>query len=291
MLWLFVQATINGTLNGGVYALIAVGITIIFGVMRIVNFASGAFFTLSMYLGYWGYLITGWNAYALIPFVMFTSAVCAFVTFRMAVAPVLHKSREATILTTVGLGFFLQNIVIILFGGAGLSIPSGISARSVFIGNYSIGYPRLFAFIAAMLMVIIIAIMIYKTVFGRAMRATSENAEVAEMLGINTRTVFMVSWVIGIVMTCIGGVMLTPIYHITAAVGAPFRTTPLIAVILGGLGDIRGAFICGIMLGIVEAIVASVVEANIGALGIFIVYLALFFFKPQGLFGKKERVG
>jgi branched-chain amino acid transport system permease protein len=274
-----------------VYALIAVGITVIFGVMRMINFASGAFFTLSMYLGYWGYLITGWNAYALIPFVMLTSAVCAVVTYKTAVAPVLNESRDATILTTVGLGFFLQNIVIIIFGGSGLSLPSTISAKSMILGEFTIGYPRLFAFIAAVIMVIIIAIMIHKTTFGRAMRATSENSEVAEMLGINTRNVFMAAWIIGIVMTCIGGIMLTPLYHITAAVGAPYRTTPLIAVVLGGLGDIRGAYLCGILLGVVEAIVASVVEANIGALGVFVVYLIIFFFKPQGLFGKKERVG
>jgi branched-chain amino acid transport system permease protein len=213
------------------------------------------------------------------------------ITYKLAVAPVLSKSKDATILTTVGLGFFLQNIVLIIFGGSGLTLPSNISSSSIIIGEFTIGYPRLYAFIAAVILVGLVAIMIHTTNLGRAMRATSENPEVAEMLGIKTTTIFMSAWVVGIIMTCIGGVMLTPIFYITSTAGAPFKTTPLIAVVLGGLGDIRGAYICGIMLGIVEAIVASVVEANIGVLGVFLVYLLIFFFKPQGLFGKKERVG
>ena len=100
-----------------------------------------------------------------------------------------------------------------------------------------------------------------------------------------------IAWIIGIVMTSIGGLMPTPIYYVNNTVGAPFRTVSLMAVVLGGLGDIRGAFICGLLLGVVESVLAAYFTANIGLLGIFVVYLVVFLFKPQGIFGRKERVG
>lgn len=290
-MWLFIQSIINGILAGGVYALIAVGITIIFGVMRLVNFASGAFFTLSMYLGYFCYMITGWNCYQLIPLVVLMSAVVAFLSFRLTIAPVLSKSRDATILITVGLSFFLQNLVIVLFGGTALTLPSEISSKSISVGGFMLGLPRTIAFVTALVLVLGISLFINKTNFGRAMRATSENPEVAEMLGIKSRRVYTLSWTIGIVMTSIGGLMLTPIYYVNNTVGAPFRTVSLMAVVLGGLGDIRGAFICGLALGVVESVLSAYFTANIGLLGIFVVYLVVFLFKPQGIFGKKERVG
>ena len=290
-MWLFVQSVINGILAGGVYALIAVGITVIFGVMRLVNFASGAFFTLSMYLGYFCYSFTGWNCYQLIPLVAIMAAIVAFVTFRLTISPVLSKSRDATILITVGLSFLLQNLVIVLFGGTALTLPSSISSSSLFVGDYMLGLPRTIAFVTALVLVLGISLLINHTNFGRSMRAVSENVEVAEMLGIKSRRVYTLAWMIGIVMTSIGGLMLTPIYYVNNTVGAPFRTVSLMAVVLGGLGDIRGAFICGLLLGVVESVLSAYFSANIGLLGIFIVYVVIFLFKPQGIFGRKERVG
>lgn len=271
--------------------MIAVGITIIFGVMRLVNFASGAFFTLSMYLGYFCYMLTGWNCYQLIPLVCLLSAIAAYLSFRLTIFPVLSKSRDATILVTVGLSFFLQNLVIVLFGGTALTLPSDISSKSISVGGFMLGLPRTIAFVTALALVLGISLLISKTNFGRAMRATSENPEVAEMLGIKSRRVYTLAWTIGIMMTSIGGLMLTPIYYVNNMVGAPFRTVSLMAVVLGGLGDIRGAFICGLALGIVESVLSAYFTANIGLLGIFAVYLVVFLFKPQGIFGRKERVG
>ena len=118
------------------------------------------------------------------------------------------------------------------------------------------------------------------------MRATSENLEVAQMLGIQAKNIYVYAWMIGIVLTSIGGVMLTPIYTLTPTVGTAFKTACMMAVVLGGLGDIRGSFICGIGLGIM----AAVSTANLGLLGIYVTYIVVFFFFPRGIFGKKERV-
>ena len=118
MLYLIIQALINGVMNGAIYALIAVGITVIFGVMRLINFASGAYLMLSMYIGYIMYRLTGWNCYALIPAVAIISALVAYVSFKLAVYPALKRNKDATIIATVGLGFLLQNLIVILFGSS-----------------------------------------------------------------------------------------------------------------------------------------------------------------------------
>ena len=213
-----------------------------------------------------------------------------YVSFKLAVYPALKRNKDATIIATVGLGFLLQNLIVILFGSSPLNIPSELSTKAFQIGEYSILLPRFIAFVGALVLVVILHFMLTRTNFGRAMRATSENLEVAQMLGIQAKNIYVYAWMIGIVLTSIGGVMLTPIYTLTPTVGTAFKTACMMAVVLGGLGDIRGSFICGIGLGIMESIVATVSTANLGLLGIYVTYIVVFFFFPRGIFGKKERV-
>lgn len=290
MSWLIIQSLINGLLAGGVYALIAVGVTIIFGVMRVVNFASSAYLVVGMYMTWWLYSLTGLSNYALIPLSILLMVVWAYLTFRLAIIPVLNRDRNATIITTVGLTFFLQNMMILIFGKMSLSVPSPIKTTSIGIGEYTLALPRIIAFCTAVLLVLAVSFLLSKTKIGRAMRATSESKEISEMLGINTNRVFAVAWILGIVMTGIAGALITPIYMVETTVGQVFRTTALMSVVLGGLGDIKGAFLGGIILGIVEAYVSSFVNANLGPAGMFIVFLTVLYFMPNGLFGNGERV-
>lgn len=290
-LWTITQAAINGVLAGGVYALVAVGITVIFGVMRMVNFASGAYLAAGMYMGYLAYMITGWNTYLLIPLTAVFCVLLALLSYKICVQPVLGKGNSTSaLMVTVGLSFAMQNLLNIVFGTDPVSIPSEISSSSFRIGSFAVGLPRFIAFVAAILLVLIVYLFVNKTKFGREMRATSENKEVAEMLGINTKRVFSLSWTIGITLIGIGGLLVTPIYYIQPTAGVPFRTTPIVAIVLGGLGDIRGALISGVFLGVIEALVSLLVASDLGQLGIFLAYLIVLFIKPQGLFGRGERV-
>ncbi len=270
--------------------MIAAGVTIVFGVMRVVNFASGAFLVVGMYMTWLAYSVTGANAYAVLPFTVIAMALIALVCFFLALKPVLNREGNAPLIVTVGLSFFLQNIMLMIFGSTPLSIQSDLKNSSVSIGEYTIGIPRLIAFIAAVIFLIIITVLINKTSFGRAMRATSENVKTAGMLGINTNRVFALAWTIGIVLAGISGLLLTPIYYTDVTVGGLFRTTALIAVVLGGLGSIKGAFLSGLLLGVVEALVSSFISSDLGPAGVFVVFLLLLNFKPQGLFGKGDRV-
>ena len=284
-MWYFTQNIINGIFAGGVYALIAVGITVIYGVMRMINFASGAYLMVGMYITYLGYALTGWDAYMLIPFTVVVSAVIAWASFKLTISPILNRDKTTAIIVTVGLSFFFQNLVILIFGANPLTIPTEIQLKSLMVGPFIISLPRLIAFVASMALVLVFHLLLNRTI-----RATSENVEVSEMLGVNTRNMFAIAWVLGIVLTSIAGLLLTPIYAIQSSTGATFRTTGLMAVVLGGLGDIRGAFLSGILLGVIEALVASYIDTNMGSLGIFVLLLLVLYIRPAGLFGKGERV-
>ena len=289
-MWYFLQTVVNGIFSGGVYSLIAVGITVIYGVMRMMNFASGAYLMVGMYITYFGYVLTGASNYALIPFTVVVSAIVAWLSFVLTIKPILNRDKTSSIIVTVGLSFFFQNLVILIFGANPLTVPSDIQLSSITLGGFVISLPRLIAFVSSLLLMLVLWILMERTLFGKAMRATSESIEVSEMLGVNTRRVFTVAWVLGICMTTIAGLLLTPVYAIQSSTGNTFRTTGLMAVVLGGLGDIRGAFLCGLLIGVIEALVAGYIDTNMGSLGIFILLLVVLHFRPAGLFGRGERV-
>ncbi len=289
-MWTLGQSLINGLLAGGIYSLIAVGITIIFGVMRIVNFAAGSFLVVGMYVTWWGYSLVGVSNYALIPFTLIMMGIIAGVVFKLAMEPVLTKERNAAIIVTVGLSFFLQNLMILIFGSVSLTLPSDIKTTSIKIGEFSVSCPRLIAFAASLLLVILVSNLLNRTSMGRAMRATAESIEISETLGIRTKRVFLYAWILGICLTSLAGLFITPLYYVESAVGSLFRTTPMIAVVLGGMGNIKGAMIGGIVLGLVEALVSIYISSDMGPAGIFVLFTIVLYFFPNGLFGKGERV-
>jgi len=291
-MWLIGQALINGLLSGGVYALVAVGLTIVFGVMKIVNFAMGEYLMLGMYATYIGFMLTGLNAYWLIPFVIVIMAIIGIISFKLTIRPLLSKKSEtAYILVTVGLSFFLLNMVELIFGPNYLTVPSNIKSASFALGNFTIGYPRLIALLVALILVVLVNLMLNKTLLGRAMRATSEKPEVAQLMGINTERTYMTAFTLSIVIAGIAGLLLTALYYAYPQMGAMYGTATFVAVVLGGMGNIKGAFIGGLLIGLVENLVGTTLGPDLGPAGIFLMFIVVVYFRPQGLFGKKERVG
>ena len=274
---------------GGVYALIGVGITIIFGVMKMVNFAAGSYLVWGMYFTYLFHLITGWNCYLLIPFVIVAMAVFGYITFQLSIRRVLDIGGTSFILITVGLSYFLQNLAEMVFGTTPKTVPSAINTTSIMLGRYSIGLPRFIAFCAMLVLVLLVNALLTKTNLGRAMRATSEKPEVAKMIGINTDRTYTIAFIIGVVFAGLAGLFLTPLYYVTPTVGSIFRTSALMVCVMGGLGNIKGALVAGIIVGIVESLVGTVVSADLGMVAVSILFLITLYVKPQGILGKGER--
>lgn len=289
MLWVIIQSIINGILMGGVYALIGVGITIIFGVMKMVNFAAGSYLVWGMYFTYLFHLITGWNCYLLIPFVVIAMAIFGYITFQLSIRRVLDIGGTSFILITVGLSYFLQNLAEMVFGTTPKTVPSAINTTSIMLGRYSIGLPRFIAFCAMLVLVLLVNALLTKTNLGRAMRATSEKPEVAKMIGINTDRTYTIAFIIGVVFAGLAGLFLTPLYYVTPTVGSIFRTSALMVCVMGGLGNIKGALVAGIIVGIVESLVGTVISADLGMVAVSILFLVTLYVKPQGILGKGER--
>lgn len=289
MLWTFIQSLISGVLNGGVYALFGVGITIIFGVMKMVDFSACSQLVWGMYFTYIFYSATGLNCYWGIPFVVIGMGAMAFVIFRLIVRPLLGSDDTAFILVTLGLSYFLTNFAEFVFGPNPKTIPSSIKTASLFVGDYSISLPRVIAFAFMVLLVIGVYFLLNRTMLGKAMRATAEKPDVAQMLGINTRKTFAIAFMIGVIFAGLSGLLITPIYYVQPTSGNMFRTTAYIAVIIGGLGDIKGALAGGMLVGIIEGLVTGMISNVLGPVGLAIVLLAVLYLRPQGFFGKGAR--
>ena len=287
--WVVFQSLINGLLSGGVYSLVAVGITIIFGVMKMVNFAAGAYLVWGMYFTWLWHTVTGMSSYALIPFVLASMIVFGLITFKSTIRQVINTGDTSLILITVGLSFFLQNLAETIFGTSPLTVQSKIKLASLKLGKFTLGYPRLIAFGVMLILVLAVHVLLNKTLIGRSMRATAEKPEVAKMLGVNTDRVYTFSFILGVTLAGLSGLLVTPLYYVSATVGNTFRIAPLMVVVLGGMGSIKGALIGGMLVGIVEQLVSTLISADLGTAGICILFLVVLYLRPRGLFGKGER--
>ncbi|WP_094547226.1 branched-chain amino acid ABC transporter permease [Petroclostridium xylanilyticum] len=289
MSWLIGQSIINGLLIGGVYALIAVSLTIIFGVMKIVNFAQGEFLMVGMYATWLLYSAIGGSPYLLIIPVAFIMFIFGWLVYKILINPVVGKGDTAYILLTVGLSFFLQNAAQLIWTADYHTVETTIKGHSIQLGELSILTPRLIAFLVAIVLVAVIHIFLKKTDIGRAMRATAENSQIASMLGINPVVTYAIAFSIGAVLAGLAGVLLTPMFYVFPRVGALFTTTAFVVVVLGGMGNITGALLGGLLIGLVEAFTGSFIALDLAPVGTFVVFLLALLLKPEGLFGGGTR--
>lgn len=282
---IFLQTTLNGLMVGGVYALVAVGLTLIFGVMKIVNFAQGEFVMLGMYVSwmlatfahigpYPGLLVVGAIMFAF-----------GYLAYKFLVVHVIGKPDEAFILLTLGLSIVLQNLILMIFGAEYLTVPSPIKDSALHLFGLTISTPRLIAFVVALVLVIALTILLNRTDIGRAMRATSESREIATLLGINPNRYFSIAFALGVVLAGAAGVLLTPMFYVFPGVGTLFNLTAFVVVVLGGMGSVTGALLGGLLIGVVEALSSTYISLDLSQFFTFLIFLGVLFFKPSGLFG------
>jgi len=282
---IFLQTTLNGLMTGGVYALVAVGLTLIFGVMKIVNFAQGEFVMLAMYVSW---MLATFAHIGPYPGLLIVGAVMfglGYAAFKFLIVRVIGKPDEAFILLTLGLSIVLQNLVLVIFGAEYFSIDTPIKDEAFHMGGLSLSVPRLIAFLVALLMVAGLSILLNRTDLGRAMRATAESREVATLLGINPIRCFTIAFAVGIVLAGAAGVLLTPMFYVFPGVGTLFNLTAFVVVVLGGMGSVTGALLGGLIIGIVEALSSTYISLDLSQLFTFLIFLAVLFIRPSGLFG------
>lgn len=289
---IILQSFVDGLLIGGVYATIAVGLSLAFGVMRIINWAQGELLMLSMYITYFVLSRTGMDPYL----GMFISAGIMFMVGYGLQTSVISKllARESTrepvsvMLFTAGLGMFITNMIICTVGATPFSISTKYSGKMLEIGELLVSVPRLISFSIAVIATLSLYIFLRKSETGRAIRATSQNRSVAMLMGINQKQIYNIAFGISIALVGLSGALLIPYYPISTTVGTTFSFRAFIVVVLGGKGSVLGALLGGLIVGVIEKIVGNMFSDTIAQMSVFIVFVIVLLFKPNGLLGEKD---
>ena len=285
MAW--VQAFLNGLLVGGVYALIASGMALIFGVMRLVNFAHGAFLMLGTYLSYYGWVLLGLNPYLFFPLWGVVLFVFAVGIYRVLVRRVMGASDFLQILLTEGISLAIVGLAQLIFGADYRQINLPIANRITGFGSlhFSVGY--ILSFAVSVLLVIALTQFLARTEMGRAIRAVAQNRTVAPLMGIRVERVSAITFGLGIACAGIAGALLLPIFWTNPTVGAPYTLKSFVIVVLGGMGSVQGAALGGLLLGVAEQFTAYTWADRYAEVVNFVIFLLVLLFRPQGLFGGK----
>lgn len=285
----FIQTLIDGLLIGGVYGVIAVGLSLVFGVLKIVNFAQAEFLMIGMYAAWfcWSYLgldpLLGSVAALVVGFLI--GALCQ----RLLVQHVLKAPPVAQIFLTVGLLAVLENGALMLFGSEFRSVRTPYQTSALEIGSLFISVPYLLAFAAALLISLALWLVLTHTWIGRAIRATAQNPNAAQLFGIDTRAIYVVAFGLGTGLTAFGGGVILSYSAVSPTVGTQFVVLMFTVVVLGGLGSVLGALVGGLIVGVIQSMSTLVMPIQLQNLALFVVFITFLAFRPQGLLGKGAR--
>lgn len=287
---LLLQGTLDGVLIGGVYATIAVGLSLAFGVMRIVNFAHGEFLMVAMYLSMLLTMNMGMDPYLTMIIGIPAMFIVGYAMQKFIFNPMLDKqvgADNSILIFTAGLGMFLTNMCTVIFGADIKAVATRYTSTSFEVGNIVVSIPRLISFLIALVFTIGLYIVIQKTEFGRALRATSQNRQVAELMGINYKKIFAIAFGLGFALIGVSAALLIPNAAVSPMVGETYGIKCFIIVVLGGMGSIPGALAGGLVLGLVEKVGAVFLSDSYAQLIEFVIFILVLLFKPAGLFGKE----
>src|SRR5512147_898314 len=287
-LLLFLQSLISGILIGGVYALIGIGLTIIFGVMRIINFAHGDIMMVGMYLTYNLFTLFGID-----PFLSVVICIPLMFLFggflqKVFVNRVLNALPQNQILLTIGLGLIMSNTVMLIYTSDYKILTTSYSSSSFLLGDLSVSSPLLYSFLVTAAITAALAWFLLKTDTGQAIRATAQDREAAQLMGINVQFTSVLAFGIGSALAGAAGALISPTYYIFPQVGSAFTLKAFVIVVLGGMGSIVGATLGGIIIGVTESMAAIYVASGLKDLVVFVLFLGLLLFKPSGLLGKSR---
>ena len=279
-----VNVLVVGIMLGGIYAMVAVGLNLIFGVIRVVNFAQGEFVTLGLYGAYAVQLTIGMDPYlaviVVVPLLFVLGAAIYFILLRP-----LQNEPMMQVFATFGILIVSQNAILALTGGIAYSVRSGVIGQSVAIGPVQIGLSRIIVLVAATLVTLALAAYLRHTRNGRAIRAVAQDRKAARLMGIRVETVYTVTFGIGAALAGLAGCLLSPLYTMSPQIGMNFILPAFAVVVLGGLGSVLGAFVGGFIVGLTEALAGYYLDPALKHAVIFIVFIAVLVVRPSGLFG------
>ncbi len=283
----FTQTLVSGLLMGFIYALIAVGLTMIFGMMDIVNFAHGDYLMVAMYFAYWFFVLFGMDPLYSLPAVTLLLFGLGIMTYYLLIKPIINAPMLSQIFVTFGVLILLRGLAQFFWKVDYRMIPETILSSNINVFDVYIGMPQLVAAGGAIICNGLIFWFLKSTKLGMALEAVSEDKESAKLMGINSDRMFALAWGIGIATVGVAGALLSSFYYVFPEVGANFGLVAFVVVALGGFGSVAGAFIAGIIVGLVEVLGGYLIAPSLKFMFVLILYLAVVFIRPQGLMGKK----
>lgn len=281
------EALANGLMLGAVYALIALGLTLIYGVLHIVNFAHGALLTVAMYAIWLAFEKFGLDPYLAILVVTPLMFALGYALQRFIIGPSSHGSDNGILLVTLGLSIVIQNLLLAGFSSDTLTIATDYAFGVVPIGPLLLSLPRVIGLGVSLLTALLLWIVLNRTDIGKAIRAVAKERLGASLVGINVAHVYAMTFALGTACLAIAAGLLMPTFYVSPTTGAAFVLVAFTIVVLGGMGSILGALIGGLLIGVVEAVFSLFLGDSLGQIGIFLIFILVLLVKPTGLFGAR----
>jgi branched-chain amino acid transport system permease protein len=284
----YVQALISGLLIGGIYALIAVGLTLIFGVMNIINFAHGEFLMFGMYFAFFCAVLFGLDPYVSAVLVLPLFFLVGWAIHALLIRRVVESGHEIQILLTLGLSLVLQHLAQYLFSPDFQTLKVEYGTATFGLLGARVSLTRLLACGVAIGISVALYLFLKKTDVGKALRACAEEREGSLAVGIDVERMYKIAFGLGTACVAVAGVLMTPFFYVAPGVGVPFTLTAFVVVVLGGLGNVVGALVGGLIVGVVESLGEILLpSASLKQVATFTIFILILLLRPQGLFGQK----
>ena len=283
---ILLQSLASGILIGLIYALVAIGLTMIFGVMDIVNFAHGEFLMLGMYASFWLFSLYAFDPMFTLPLTMLALFAFGVLVYKSVIRRIIDAPMLSQIFATFGLMFLLRGVAQFLWKPDFRSIENSIVSGSVKLFDLQLGRPQLVAGVGALLVTAALYFFLNRTKLGAALEATAADKEAARLMGIDSHKMFALAWGIGAACAGAAGGLLSTFFPIFPEVGANFILLAFVVVNLGGFGSVTGALIAGIMVGVIEVMGGLLLGPQYKMAVVLVLFLGVLMFRPRGLFGR-----
>ncbi|MDD2582642.1 MAG: branched-chain amino acid ABC transporter permease [Desulfuromonadaceae bacterium] len=282
---LFMQSLISGILIGGVYALIGIGLTIIFGVMRVINFAHGEIMMVGMYMTYFLFTLFGIDPFISVLITIPLMFIFGAILQKLIINRILGALPQNQILLTIGLGLIMSNSIMLAFTSDYKILTTSYSSSSYRLAGLSISKPLAISFLITVAITAVLYWFLMKTDTGQAIRATAQDREAAQLMGINVKWMSILAFGLGASMAGTAGALIAPTYYIFPQVGSAFTLKAFVITVLGGMGSVVGATLGGVIIGVVESMGAAYISSEWKDVVVFAIFLLVLLIKPSGLMG------
>jgi branched-chain amino acid transport system permease protein len=285
----FLQTLASGILVGGLYGLFSSGLTLIFGITRVINFAHGDFVTLGMFGAVMLFTSLGLSPLLGIVPVAVASFILGAVVYRVLVRRTLSirgisavDAQHGQLVLTLAVSILISNLLLMAFGPSPRAVQGVLPAVYDVFGVF-IAQARLVSFVIALVVFLVLYHLLQRTLYGKAIRATVDDRDMAAMVGIDPNKVYAVSFSVGIMLTGIAGCVLATYYPVTPTTGANFLIIAFVTVVMGGLGNVVGAFVAGLLVGVIQQLTAIYVAVDLQDVGLFLAFVLVLVLRPQGI--------